>query len=131
MFVDASAAIAILAGEADAPHLAARLGRARHVLVSPIVLFEVAAALTRIFRCSVEEARSYADRFVKETRAEVIAIDRAIGESAIDAFDRYGKGRHPAALNMGDCYTYACASSRGVPVLFKGNDFTRTDLDIA
>lgn len=131
MFVDASAVVAILAGEPDGAHLAARLARAPHVLVSPIVLFETAAALTRIFRCSVADARAYADRFVEETGAEVVAIDKTIGMHAIGAFDRYGKGRHAAALNMGDCYTYACAVARGAPVLFKGNDFTQTDLGVA
>lgn len=50
---------------------------------------------------------------------------------AIDAYARYGKGRHPAALNMGDCHAYACAKAHGARLLFKGDDFSRTDIDRA
>jgi ribonuclease VapC len=55
-------------------------------------------------------------------------VDGEIGALAIDAFARYGKGRHPAALNMGDCFSYACAKSRALPILCKGDDFARTDV---
>jgi ribonuclease VapC len=47
---------------------------------------------------------------------------------ALDAFRRYGKGRHPAALNFGDCFAYACAKHHKVPLLHKGNDFSQTDI---
>jgi ribonuclease VapC len=60
---------------------------------------------------------------------EVMPLTDEVGRIALDAFDRYGKGRrHPAQLNMGDCFAYACAKFRGVPLLYKGSDFSRTDL---
>ena len=62
---------------------------------------------------------------------EVIGIGPAEGDLALDAFERYGKGRHPARLNMGDCFAYACARTHGVPLLFKGDDFSHTDILIA
>ena len=58
-------------------------------------------------------------------------IDQRIGEAAIDAHDRFGKGRHPARLNMGDCFAYACARTNNAPLLFKGEDFALTDVALA
>ena len=54
-----------------------------------------------------------------------------IGRNALSAFERYGRGRHPAALNMGDCFAYACARQLDIPLLFKGDDFPLTDITIA
>ncbi len=59
---------------------------------------------------------------------QIVAQDAKLAEEARGAFLRYGKGRHPAALNLGDCATYAVAKSLSLPVLFKGDDFTKTDL---
>ena len=59
---------------------------------------------------------------------EVVAQDRLLAGIARDAFLRFGKGRHPAGLNMGDCAAYALAQSRGLPLLFKGGDFSKTDV---
>jgi ribonuclease VapC len=59
---------------------------------------------------------------------QVVAQDARLAEEAREAFLRYGKGRHPAALNLGDCATYAVAKSLSLPLLFKGDDFTKTDL---
>lgn len=58
-------------------------------------------------------------------------MDPAVRHIAIDAFDRYGKSRHPAALNFGDCFAYACARHAGVPLLYKGDDFPQTDIETA
>ena len=59
----------------------------------------------------------------------MIPITDEIGRAALDAFDRYGKGRgHPAQLNMGDCFAYGAAMTLGVPLLFKGDDFAKTAL---
>ncbi len=66
---------------------------------------------------------------LQETNISVIPITPEIGRAALEAFERYGKGRdHPGQLNMGDCFAYACARALGVPVLYKGDDFARTDL---
>jgi ribonuclease VapC len=51
--------------------------------------------------------------------------------TALDAFERFGKGRHPAALNLGDCFAYACARLAGAPLLYKGDDFPQTDIETA
>jgi ribonuclease VapC len=60
-----------------------------------------------------------------------MSIRAEVGRSAIAAFDRFGKRRHPAGLNMGDCFAYACANELDVPLLFKGDDFPLTDITIA
>ena len=58
-----------------------------------------------------------------------VPIDEAIARLAVDCFQQFGKGRHPAKLNFGDCLSYACAKALGVPLLFKGDDFARTDVN--
>lgn len=131
MFVDASAIIAILAGEEDAASLAERLEGASNVRVSAIALYEATVGLARKRDWSLEEAEGLVDEFVRETGAVVVDIDRRIARTALGAFRRYGKGRHPAGLNMGDCFAYAFASSIEAPLLFKGNDFPRTDIPVA
>lgn len=62
---------------------------------------------------------------------EIIPITPEIGRLAMQAFARYGRGNHPARLNMSDCFAYACARSLGVPLLFKGSDFSQTDIAVA
>ncbi len=59
---------------------------------------------------------------------EIIAFDETMALAAIEAFERYGKGRHKAALNFGDCCSYALAKTRGIPLLYRGNDFAFTDI---
>ena len=71
------------------------------------------------------------EQFLAEAGTITMAIDVELGQAAIDAFERFGKGRHPAALNLGDCFAYACAQRLSVPLLCKGNDFPLTDAIIA
>ncbi len=71
------------------------------------------------------------DALIARAGIEIVAQDQALAGLAREAFLRFGKGRHPAALNLGDCSTYALAKARGLPVLFKGEDFSRTDLRAA
>jgi ribonuclease VapC len=66
--------------------------------------------------------------FLREARVEIMPIDDDIGAAALRAFDRFGKGRDPAQLNLGDCFAYAMAKRHGVPLLYKGDDFALTDL---
>jgi ribonuclease VapC len=131
MFVDASAAIAVLTDEDDAEMLVQKLEQAQRVLMSPLALYEIVAGLARKRDCPVEEAQALVDLFVAEVRAEVVDISPEIGRIAVEAFAMFGKGRHRADLNMGDCFAYACARGHGVPLLFKGNDFIHTDIDTA
>lgn len=130
MFLDASAMISIIAMEDDAMTLAARLGQARAVQTSAIALFETAAGLARIANAPVADALAVVDRFLAEVNATVIPIGSATGREALAAFARFGRGRHAAALNMGDCFAYACAREADMPLLCKGNDFPRTDVTL-
>jgi ribonuclease VapC len=64
----------------------------------------------------------------QEFRIEIVAVDPSLAEVSVLAFDLYGKGRHRARLNLGDCFSYALARSRNLPLLFKGDDFIHTDI---
>jgi ribonuclease VapC len=131
MFLDASAVIAIIARESDAASLTARLGQAASVVTSPIAVYEAVLGLARVGNASIADAASVVDQFLMEVAATIVPIDAQCGREAIAAFERFGKGRHAAALNLGDCFAYACAAARDISVLCKGNDFPQTDIAIA
>jgi len=73
-------------------------------------------------------ARHKLDQLIAEIGAEVVPFTEEHLSFALDGWRRFGKGRHPAALNLGDCFAYGLAQSRSEPLLFKGNDFSRTDV---
>ena len=131
MFVDASVWVAILANEPEADALEARLLDAPSVWISPVVTWETVRAVARMIRIEPEEARELTLAYAARIGARVVSIGEAEQAAALDAFARFGKGRHPARLNMGDCFAYACASARGVPLFFKGADFSLTDIERA
>ncbi|MGE0668590.1 MAG: type II toxin-antitoxin system VapC family toxin [Sphingomonadales bacterium] len=131
MFVDASAMVAILAGETDANSLAARLGQAGQAITSPIAVYEAALGLARTRRLPIETARQLIEALIDEAAIGMMPITEDVGRLATTAFERYGKGRHRAALNLGDCFAYACARHLDMPMLFKGDDFTHTDVTVA
>ena len=131
MFVDASAIVAILADEPERRVFRDLLDRSASTLVSPLTTFEATVAMMRIGECSLELATELIQQFVADTRANQIAIDAEVGTEALKAFSRYGKGRHRAALNFGDCFSYACAKVHRVPLLCKGDDFKLTDIKLA
>jgi ribonuclease VapC len=131
MFLDASAIIAIITGESDAASLAARLDQATIVITSPIAVYEAVVGLARVGNTTIAIANAVLDRFLTEVEATIVPIDAPRGREAVTAFDRFGKGRHAAALNLGDCFAYACARVADVPILCKGNDFPQTDIQIA
>ena len=99
---------------------------------SAIAIFEAAAGLARIANSPPADTLAVVDRFLAEIGATIQGIDRTTGALALEAFARFGKGRDAAALNMGDCFAYACACAcakkSGVPLLCKGNDFPQTDI---
>jgi ribonuclease VapC len=128
MFVDASAIVAIVAFESEHLMLSSKLSDADDILTSPLALYEATMGLARIAQNDFDNAVKNVDRFVQETRLEIVVLDGAIGFAAIEAFGRFGKGRHKAKLNMGDCFSYACAKIHRVPLLFKGDDFIHTDI---
>jgi ribonuclease VapC len=131
MFLDASAIIGIVAMEADAASLTGRLAQARRPQTSAVAVFEAAAGLARIANAPAIDALALVERFLSEIGATVMPMDQAVAGVAVAAFDRFGTGRHPAALNMGDCFAYACARQLGAPLLCKGNDLPRTDISLA
>lgn len=131
MFVDASALCAILLGEADGELYASKIRAAETSLTSPVAIFETVLAVARKADGDIGLARRDVDQFVNLARIRVVSIGDAERHAALDAFDRYGKGRHSARLNMGDCFAYACAKVQGAPLLFKGDDFAQTDIVVA
>ena len=129
MVVDASALVAILTGEEDRNELLRRLEAVPSAAVSAVVIYEATHAVARKGNLDLRQAFDLVETFVRQADLEVVSITREAGRAAIDASARYGKGSgHPARLNMGDCFSYALAKSAGVPLLYKGDDFARTDL---
>ncbi|HXT79625.1 MAG TPA: type II toxin-antitoxin system VapC family toxin [Acetobacteraceae bacterium] len=132
MFVDASAIVAILTREPDADRLADTLEAALSPITSPIAIFEAVLGVCRKRHASVAEGSEDVRAFLGAAGVQTVAITEEEMEAALDAFARYGKGRrHPAQLNMGDCFAYSVAKTRGTPLLFKGEDFNKTDIAIA
>ena len=129
MFVDASALVAFLLQEPEGPELAERLQATGGGCTSPLAMFETITAVMARRRIPRGEAEERLAALLAETGVILVDITPEIGHLAPAAFERYGKGRgHPAQLNMGDCFAYACAQSLNVPLLYKGDDFARTDL---
>jgi ribonuclease VapC len=128
MVVDTSALLAILEGESTAQRLVDALSAADAIRVSAGTALEAGIV--------VEARRGEAggrelDLLLHRLRADVVSVTAEHVEIARDAYRRYGKGHHPAALNFGDCFAYALASALGEPLRFVGNDFARTDVEAA
>jgi ribonuclease VapC len=131
MFIDASALTAMLAEEVDGIEFMARMRRDRTRVTSPIAVWEAAVALARVSGKPVTEVKRKLSDFLDLTEIQTWPVPPEAAAIALDAFDRYGKGRHPAQLNMGDCFAYACARHFGEPLMFKGGDFPLTDIEPA
>ena len=129
MVIDSSALVALLLGEPETPRFVAAIAAASKRLVSAPSYLET--AIVMVGR-SGSEAQDKLDRLLVEIAAEIVPFTRDQAIIAAAAFRLYGKGSgHGAGLNFGDCFTYALAKITGEPVLFKGDDFSRTDLSIA
>src|SRR5215510_766742 len=111
MFLDASAMIAIIARESDATALSGRLRKASEVHTSPMAIYEAVLGLARLGNASVQDAQIVLEQFLEQVQVQITPITAEIGRGALSAFERYGRGRHPAALNMGDCFAYAVRAS--------------------
>jgi ribonuclease VapC len=125
MVVDSSALIAVLCGEAEGPALIEALASPERKLMSAVNRLETAIVLEA--RKGEAGARSLS-RLMATADVETIAFDAGQAEIALDAWRRYGKGRHPAGLNLGDCAAYALAALTKEKLLFEGDDFTHTDI---
>ena len=129
MFVDASAIVAILTGEPEADALADALDAARLPITSAVAVFEAVLGICRKRHASIAEAQEDVREFLETAGIRTVSITSREAEAALDAFARYGKGRgHPAQLNMADCFAYAAATNYRAALLFKGEDFTKTDI---
>lgn len=128
MFVDTSAVVAILSGEADSTDLAQRMEEAPANITSALVVLEAVMRLSTKLTIDPLEVEAAVAAFMAEARIDIVPIGDATKHLAVKAFSDYGKGDHPAQLNLADCLSYACAKEHGVPLLYKGNDFSHTDL---
>ena len=128
LFVDASALIAMMIKEPEHLALEERFGADKDRLYSALSAWEAARGLAAIRTVPIGEAQAEIVQFVEDFAMRLVSIGAAEGQLAIAAHDRYGKGHHPAKLNMGDCFAYACAKANGATLLYKGDDFARTDL---
>ena len=127
MVVDTTAIMAILQSEPEARKFAEAIETAAVRLISAVSLLE--AGILVESRKGEDGSREL-DAFVAAAAFEVVAFDNEQAAVARSAFAQYGKGRHPAGLNFGDCAVYALATTRALPLLFKGEDFTATDLEV-
>ena len=127
--VDSSALIAVLRREAEADEFLLAIANADGCLLSSVSFLETSMVLAG--RTGGGVAWAGLDAFITRAGMEVVPHDQQLAASAREAFLRYGKGRHPAALNLGDCASYALAKNQNLPLLFKGEDFTQTDLRAA
>jgi ribonuclease VapC len=126
--VDASAIVVILNGEAEAERLAGAIEAAKAPFASPLAVFEATVVLMRENQWTAEEAGGLVREFLDAASIKVVMINDTMATTAAKAFEKFGKGRHPAQLNMGDCFAYAAARAYRAPLLFKGDDFSRTDI---
>lgn len=125
MVLDASAIMAILQSEPERPIFMAALFAADVRLVSPVNLFEVHALSRSRHR---DEGVRRASEFIESAGLTIVPVDAVQLKAACDAFDRFGKSRHAARLNLADCFAYALSKTSGEPLLFKGADFAQTDV---
>jgi len=128
MMIDASALCAILLREPEAENMAERIASAESPFTSPIALYEAVVALMRVNAWGADEAERSVRRLLKTASIEVRPISDNMALLAATAFHRFGKGRHPAALNLGDCFAYACAKANDASLLYIGEDFSKTDI---
>lgn len=128
ILVDASAIVAIMSGEPEADAFSDAIERHNDRCYCAVGAWEAARAIARTRTVGLRAASDAVASFAVEAALRMVDIGEAENRAAIDAHDRYGKGRHPARLNMGDCFAYACAVTNDAKLLYKGDDFSRTDL---
>jgi len=128
MYVDASALVAILMNEPERGSMLERISSAAAPVTSMVSFYEAMAAIGR-YTSERSGAAVIVEQFLESANIEIVDIGLELLDDLENAYRLYGKGSgHPAQLNMSDCFSYAAAKSRGVPLLYKGNDFAQTDL---
>jgi len=128
MVIDTSALLAIFLAEPERKSFLESILRTETRMISAATVLETGIMLEA--RRGESAGREF-DLFVVRANLKIAPVDGEQIEIARSAWRRYGKGRHPAALNFGDCFAYALAKSAGEPLLAKGTDFAATDLELA
>jgi ribonuclease VapC len=128
VILDSSAVVAILRAEPEAPAMARAIDRAEACAVSAVSYVESAIVIDSA-RDPIASGRF--DDFFRESGIVVESVTEWQAEIARQAYRDFGKGRHRAGLNLGDCFAYALAKEQGEPLLFKGDDFCHTDVEVA
>ena len=128
MIIDTSALVAIVLNEPEAAAFDELIRLAPSRKISTATCVELMIVLTAKLGI---DARPVVIHVIDEYELERIAVDEDQMTITFDGVARFGKGRHPARLNLGDCFAYALAKTSGEPLLFKGNDFSRTDVAVA
>lgn len=127
LVVDTSAAVAIILAEAGSGQLAAHLERATARLMPAAIRVELGIVIeARLWPAG----QDVVERFVREARIDLVPVGVDLAARAMSAWRRYGKGRHAAGLNFGDCFTYALAEQTGHPILCTGRDFAATGIAV-
>jgi ribonuclease VapC len=125
MVIDTSALVAMLSDESDAERFEAAVEADPVLLMSTASQLETALVIESRFG---EPGGRELDLWLHRAAVDLVAVHAEQAHAARVAYRRYGKGRHPAGLNYGDCFAYALAKISGEPLLFKGDDFPRTDI---
>ena len=128
MIIDTSAILAILFAEDDAKRYADAMAGAEVRLISAASYLEAGIVVDN--QMGVVAGKQL-EALISRAGIEVEAVTRKHAEIARQAYLDFGKGNHPARLNFGDCFAYALARTTGLPLLFKGDDFSKTDIEIA
>lgn len=127
MIIDASALVAILLREPEKNRFRDSIAQDPEPVMSPMNYLEAAV---RADALGEDVAKGF-DALFHETGIELVPLDERQAKLAREAYRRFGKGNHPARLNLGDCFAYALSKTRGEPLLFKGEDFRQTDVEAA
>jgi ribonuclease VapC len=127
MIIDSSAVLAVIGKEPGYEQIVHQLAASPRTKIGAPTQLETGIVLTARLG---PRGKTILARFLQENAIETVAFDEAHAATALDAYSRFGKGRHPAALNFGDCCTYATASNAAEELLCVGNNFPRTDLPL-
>lgn len=127
LVVDTSAAVAVILGEPGSEELAVYLEDALVRLMSAAIRVELGIVVEARLGPAGQDV---VDRFLRDANIDIVPVDADLAARAMSGWRRYGKGRHPAGLNFGDCFTYALAEQTGHPVLCTGDDFVATGITV-
>lgn len=127
-FVDASALVALMENEEGRELVADQLKASSRRLWSPMSAWETVSALQSSYKRPIAVARASVTAYAETLALEMVTIGAGELDVALGAYEAYGKGRHRARLNFGDCFAYACAKTNSARLLYTGHDFTHTDM---